>query len=126
MRDGLKMSNSHSMRWAWIGVGAFILIIGTVLLLGSLLRFGLFARGYYGMPMMRGGGLAFGIIGFFFLCFLGFIALRFLAGGSMGHRSYHRWDRVDAEEILRQRYARGEITKEQFDQMQRDLRDAKN
>jgi uncharacterized membrane protein len=33
---------------------------------------------------------------------------------------------VDAEEILRQRYARGEITKEQFDQMLRDLREAKN
>ena len=126
MRDGLKMSNSHSMRWAWIGVGAFILIIGSVLLLGSMLRFGLFSRGYYGMPMMGRGGLAFDVLSFFFLCFLGFMALRFLVGGSMGHRSYNRWDRVDAEEILRQRYARGEITKEQFDQMLRDLRESKN
>lgn len=33
---------------------------------------------------------------------------------------------MDAEEILRQRYARGEITKEQYDQMLRDLRYGRN
>jgi len=33
---------------------------------------------------------------------------------------------MDAEEIVRQRYARGEITKEQFDQMLSDLRYGRN
>lgn len=39
-----------------------------------------------------------------------------------GYR-YRRWYRYndDAYEILKQRYAKGEITKEQFDQMIRDL-----
>jgi uncharacterized membrane protein len=33
---------------------------------------------------------------------------------------------MDAEEILRQRYARGEVTKEQYDQMLRDLQYGRN
>jgi putative membrane protein len=114
------------MRWAWIGIGAFILIFGSILFFASYLRFGIFTRGYYGMPMMGGGGWLFGILGFMFLCFLIFMAVRFVAWGSMGHRSGYRWGGVDAEEILRQRYAQGEITKEPFDQMLRDLREAKN
>src|SRR5208282_3906633 len=40
-------------------------------------------------------------------------------------RSYYRqrWQGNSAARILRQRYARGEITKEQFRQMLRDLRE---
>lgn len=38
-----------------------------------------------------------------------------IAGGAQGRSG-------SAEEILRQRYARGEITREQFEQMRDDLR----
>jgi putative membrane protein len=38
-----------------------------------------------------------------------------------GWRRRYWYGYADAQEILRQRYARGEITKEQFDQMRRDL-----
>jgi putative membrane protein len=114
------------MRWAWIGVGAFILVLGSILFFGSMMRFGLFSRGFYGMPMMGGGGFAFGILGLIFLCFIGFMAVRFLIWGSMGRRSVYRWGGDDAEEILRQRFARGEISKEQFEQMLHDLREARN
>ena len=112
------------MRWAWVGIGVFILIFGSILFFASSLRFGFFSRGYYGMPMMGGGGWVFGFFGFMLICFLVFMAIRFVAWGSLGHRSSYRWSSVNAEEILRQRYARGEITKEQFDQMLRDLREA--
>ncbi len=57
----------------------------------------------------------------FLLFFLIFFVFRWLLfpwkRGYYGHW-YHGGG---AEEILRQRYARGEITKEQFDQMMRDL-----
>jgi putative membrane protein len=58
-----------------------------------------------------------------FVLFLLLIALVFsLAFRPWRRRYYRRWrDWDDANEILRQRYARGEITKEQFEQMQRDL-----
>ncbi|MBI3840946.1 MAG: SHOCT domain-containing protein [Thaumarchaeota archaeon] len=40
-------------------------------------------------------------------------------GWGYGRGYWHRHD--EAEEILRQRFAKGEITKEQFDQMLKDL-----
>lgn len=84
--------------------------------------------GYYGMmgpnttypgPYM---GWFFWPFGAFFIFFIIFIALRFL--WFPWGRGYYggRWQRYGApEEILRRRYARGEITKDQFDQMMRDL-----
>ncbi len=114
------------MRWAWIGVGAFIIVLGSLMFFAPILRFGLFTRYGYGMPMMGGGRLLFGLLGFMFLCFLIFMVVRAIAWGSYGHRSRYQVDGVDAEEILRQRYARGEITKEQFDQMLSTLRAPKN
>jgi putative membrane protein len=118
------MSGEHPMKWAWVGLGSFILILGSILFFASIMRFGFFSRSYYGMPMMGGGGWVFGLLGFIFICFLVFMVIRFVSWGSMGHRRSYRWSNVDAEEILRQRYAKGEITKEQFDQMLRDLREA--
>jgi len=61
-------------------------------------------------PFMLGGGL------FWLLVIVGGAALiAWLAGQGQPQ------SRDSALEILRQRYARGEITKEQFDQMRRDL-----
>jgi putative membrane protein len=121
----MSMYRSHPMRWALIGFGALILVIGSLLFVASFLRFGLFYRYSYGMPMMGLGGFGLGLIGVVFLCILVSMAIRFAVWGSMGHRSGYRWNGADAEEILRQRYARGEITKEQFDQMLHDLREEK-
>ncbi len=88
------------------------------------------------MPMMGWGGgwmIGAGIIGFVLVCFLIMMALRFTAWGPMGHRMGCGMGRMggmgwsmEAEEILRQRYARGEVTKEQYDQMLRDLREERN
>jgi uncharacterized membrane protein len=66
--------------------------------------------------------------GFFFvpLAIFGLFAL-FWAFSPWRRRYYPGyWHyRDDAHEILRQRYARGEITKDQFDQMRRDLEERK-
>jgi len=80
---------------------------------------------YNGYPFF--GGWFFWPIGiFFFLIFLFFVARVMFwgwGGGGWRHRySYgYGYGYGDAHEILRQRYARGEISKEQFDQMTRDL-----
>jgi putative membrane protein len=76
---------------------------------------------YYPHPLVGFFFFPFGII-LFFLLFAFIVRLAFWPWrrGYYGHHGRWRsWD--DANEILRQRYARGEITKDQFEQMQRDL-----
>ena len=64
-------------------------------------------------------------LGFFFVIFLVFFALRW-SGWGRGRWGWRSWGYAGpggpgAREILRQRYARGEITREQMQQMNRDL-----
>ncbi|OGP30415.1 MAG: hypothetical protein A2038_01925 [Deltaproteobacteria bacterium GWA2_57_13] len=69
-------------------------------------------------PMWWGWGLGMMLMMFLFwgLIIVGLVVLiRWLIGQSREARS------DSALEILRQRYARGEISKEQFDAMRRDL-----
>lgn len=115
------------MRWVWIGFGALCLVFGSLWFFSAFSRSRLYS-GYYGMPMMRWGGgwgMGLGVIGVVFVCFLAMMIFRNALWGSGGHRMGH-WQSDQAEEILRQRYARGDVTKEQFDQMLRDLREGRN
>ena len=79
---------------------------------------------YNGYPMGDWFFWPFGILIFFVFIFL---ITRFIFWGWWGwgwRRRYgygSGYGYGDAHEILRQRYARGEISKEQFDQMTRDL-----
>ena len=121
------------MRWAIIGVGILFLIVGSIWFISSLYRPAFYTEGYYGMPMMRWGGgwmIGAGIIGFILICFLVMMALRFTVWGPWNHRTGYGMGRMggstEAEEILRHRYTRGEVTKEQYDQMLRDLREGRN
>jgi putative membrane protein len=61
----------------------------------------------------------FGI--FFLFIFLFFVSRLIFWPMGWGWRRRYWYGYGDATEILRQRYARGEITKEQFEQMKRDL-----
>jgi len=85
--------------------------------------------GNFGQMMGGYGGYGGGFFGFGFifmilfwiLIIIGIIALiKGLAGHSCGH-----WKREDkrgnALEILKERYAKGEIKKEEYDQMKKDL-----
>jgi putative membrane protein len=60
------------------------------------------------------------LFGFFFI----FFVAKWFLWGSWGWRSDYRHYGGDAEKILSERYARGEITKEQFEQMRKDLEQA--
>jgi len=59
---------------------------------------------------------------FFFipLFFVAFFVLRFFWWGPWGGRGWHHQE-DSAMEILKQRFARGEITREQFEQTRKDL-----
>jgi uncharacterized membrane protein len=101
------------------GVLALLVIIGGSLL---LIRF-VFpppAGGFYytGFPFFP-----FGIFWFFLFIFMIFGVSRWIFWGWGRRRSGYYSGRYydNAHQILRERYARGEITKQQLDQMTRDL-----
>jgi putative membrane protein len=108
----------HHSYFSWIFL-AFIAILGTVAIVSWFLYRPI--APYYWFPF---GGFFFAIFWLFIIFGLG----RWLFwGGRWGYhypRRYY-WRRYDsAFDILRERYARGEITKDQYDQMMRDLQDA--
>ena len=81
---------------------------------------------------MMGWGYGFGGFGMFFMLFfwIGIIALVFwfisrAMAGSSNQTASNSGGSISAQEspldILRRRYASGEISKEEFDAMQRDL-----
>jgi putative membrane protein len=62
----------------------------------------------------------FFVIPVFFLIF--FVCRWFLWGGRWwGRGAYYGWGQDGALEILRERFARGELTTEQYEQMRKDL-----
>jgi putative membrane protein len=108
-------------------------IIGLIAVIGLSI-----ALSFYFAPR-PGGGLFhypfffpfhFGWLGVIFLIFLMFLVARWLffwpgrerGGGEGGYHSHQHQQRPDAASIVKERYAKGEITREQFEQMIRDLR----
>ena len=78
---------------------------------------------YYDQPMMDGGGFG-GVWGIFMmvswvilLVIVGLVVARVLRhyNGNMHHK-------VDHLDIIKERYAKGDITKEQFEQLKKDLK----
>jgi putative membrane protein len=60
----------------------------------------------------------FGWLGGIFLIFIVFLVAKWFL---WPWRGWYRYENRTAESILKERYARGEITKEQFEQMMSDL-----
>ncbi|HZB79695.1 MAG TPA: SHOCT domain-containing protein [Nitrososphaera sp.] len=121
-------------------VGWGIIIVGLIVVIGLSIALSL----YYFAPWRLGVGGDFGYP-FFFSSFpfhfgwLGVILLIFLVvflvarwlffwtrrergGEEGGYYTYPQQQRPDAASIVKERYAKGEITREQFEQMMRDLR----
>jgi putative membrane protein len=112
-------------RWIWLAIGiAFLAVLVTIVastlyfgfVLGRAVFFAPHVFPFFGFPFF---GLGFIILG---LLIVGFVLrLVFLPWRRNTYYS-RRWFNYDpAMDSLRQRYARGEITREQFDQMASDL-----
>lgn len=109
------------------GVGRYVAwgLLGLIILVGisiatSIIFFVPRSVGTF-YPLFPFSPFHFGILGVIFLIFIIFWIARWLFRPWRGR--YHTWYREDdAHEIIRERYAKGEITKEQFEQMMRDLR----
>jgi putative membrane protein len=99
---------------------AVVLIAGGILLILAFVIYRPWVRlgAYVRMPMM-GYGMGFGIL----LVPLLVLVVGVLGAIAFGRREHGmRWsDRSNALEIIRERYAKGEITKEQYEQLKKDL-----
>jgi putative membrane protein len=121
--DSTPMRGGRGMA-GWIVAGLIILLfaglfVAPLFFYGSMMGpYGYFPRPYFFFP--------FGFLIFFFAVL--FVTRWLFWGWGRGWRGGHSrgyWHNRGyyggATEILRQRYAKGEITKDQFDQMMRDL-----
>jgi len=77
----------------------------------------------YGYPMMNGNDGGWGILmmffWFLFLAIGALVIVRLLKGHD--HYSGYHSHRTDPVDIAKERYAKGEITKDEFEQLKKDL-----
>jgi putative membrane protein len=115
------MSNQESNRIRQIvgwGIVGLIAVIGVSIVLS--LYFVPRSPGAFYYPFFP---FHFGWLGGIFLIFIIFWVARWLFWPWRGgYYSYPHRQRADPASIVRERYAKGEITKEQFEQIMRDLR----
>ncbi len=73
--------------------------------------------------MMGGFGMGFGwLFGILFLFLIGWFFLKGINSGNMNSgTSVERREKESALDILKKRYARGEISKDEYEQMKKDL-----
>lgn len=118
---GNYRQGSNRPTWWWVALGVGITAMAVLLIVLLLLATGTITFGG------AGGRPYFGFYGGFFLVFIllwvSFFVVRviFWSGRARGGYGYNHPRRDPAVMAARQRYARGEITREQYDQIMTDL-----
>jgi len=114
----------RSNRNLWIGIGILAVVVLLALPAWGGMMFG-GPGAYAGRPFVGAWGFwtAGLLVRLLFFGLLGFLILRLFRGRGFGYRGYDRDDylSVPPAEILRRRYAAGEITREQYEEMRRTL-----
>ena len=110
-----------------------VVIVGLVALFGLFFFLAFMSGGMMGPGMMGGSGWGdqgmgawwgTGMMLFWLVPIAGVVGLLvWLFRGGTPAAAGPTGSGMRAEEILKERYARGEITREEYDQMRRDLRD---
>ena len=67
------------------------------------------------------GGIMFGFFGFIFWILMIWLLISFLHGHNYRHHHLGHQHTEDPLEIAKARYAKGEITKEEFDRLKKDI-----
>ena len=116
----MQSNEPHHMQWLWIGLAIMFVLIGASVFVSVV-----FLKGSTALSNSGGvWGFVGPLIGFAFLILLIFGWAAFPSSRRYWRRRYRGYygpDDDDAVQVLRQRYARGEITKEQLEQMTKDL-----
>lgn len=118
------MSSERDQSWLVIIVAVLaVVLLGPILMMG----FGGFMGGMMGFGGFPGGMMGYGFgWPFMFLVPLAFVVLvvlglYYLLSGQRSQGASAGYTQSEALRILKERYARGEITSEQYTKMKRDL-----
>ena len=120
-------SYNDPRRVFWYGLTTMFILIGIAAVLSVIFDAHTFPNTFSGWMGVAGNVVGM-LIGLFFLfIFIWVIAwfarsIGWISRASRySDRNWRWWDHDDAMEILRERYAKGEISKEEYDKMREDL-----
>lgn len=118
MKDQESRNLERYVAWGLVGL---IILVGASIATSIALFSYRSAGSYY--PIFPFFPFHFGLIGIIILVLLIFWVSRWWFWSKMGSRPVSYLENGnEADDILRKRYAKGEITKEHFEQMRRDLK----